>query len=71
MCVCALILGKLHALPEAPCVLAQLILANPGPVVIDKLHASDFAQLIGEDKIFLTVANAVAACSPKLMVEVV
>jgi high affinity sulfate transporter 1 len=39
--------------------------------VIDKLHASDFAQLIGEDKIFLTVANAVAACSPKLMVEVV
>ncbi|KAI5589113.1 hypothetical protein BDE02_05G139900 [Populus trichocarpa] len=49
----------------------QLILANPGPVVIDKLHASDFAQLIGEDKIFLTVANAVAACSPKLMVEVV
>ncbi|KAJ6398847.1 hypothetical protein OIU77_019581 [Salix suchowensis] len=47
----------------------QLVLANPGPVVIDKLHASDLAQQIGEDKIFLTVANAVAACSPKLLEE--
>jgi len=71
MCVCVCSDIRKTALPEAPCVLAQLILANPGPVVIDKLHASDFAQLIGEDKIFLTVANAVAACSPKLMVEVV
>ncbi|KDP32700.1 hypothetical protein JCGZ_11992 [Jatropha curcas] len=44
----------------------QLILANPGPVVIGKLHASDFANTIGEDKIFLTVADAVASCSPKL-----
>ncbi|KAJ9167053.1 hypothetical protein P3X46_021735 [Hevea brasiliensis] len=48
----------------------QLILANPGPVVIDKLYASNFANTIGEDKIFLTVADAVASCSPKLATEV-
>ncbi|KAJ7965669.1 Sulfate transporter 1.1 [Quillaja saponaria] len=47
----------------------QLVLANPGPVVIDKLHASGFANLIGEDKIFLTVADAIAFCSPKLVEE--
>ncbi|KAJ6939396.1 sulfate transporter 1.2-like [Populus alba x Populus x berolinensis] len=48
----------------------QLILANPGPAVIDKLHASGSAQLIGEDKIFLTVADAVASCCPKSVGEV-
>lgn len=48
----------------------QLVLANPGPVVIDKLHASSFASLIGEDKIFLTVADAIEACSPKFAEEV-
>ncbi|CAK9154211.1 unnamed protein product [Ilex paraguariensis] len=48
----------------------QLVLANPGPLVIDKLHASNFATLIGEDKIFLTVADAVLTCSPKLVEEV-
>ncbi|KAJ6954504.1 sulfate transporter 1.2-like [Populus alba x Populus x berolinensis] len=48
----------------------QLILANPGPAVIDKLHASGSAQLIGEDKIFLTVADAVASCCPKSAGEV-
>ncbi|XP_022743483.1 sulfate transporter 1.3-like isoform X2 [Durio zibethinus] len=48
----------------------QLILANPGPVVIDKLHASNFANLIGNDKIFLTVADAVSSCSPELVEEV-
>ncbi|KAH7524438.1 sulfate transporter 1.2 [Ziziphus jujuba] len=47
----------------------QLVLANPGPVVIDKLHASNFANLIGEDKIFLTVADAVGTCCPKLVEE--
>ncbi|KAJ7959053.1 Sulfate transporter 1.1 [Quillaja saponaria] len=47
----------------------QLILANPGPIVINKLHASNFANLIGQDKIFLTVAEAVAFCSPKLVEE--
>lgn len=44
----------------------QLVLANPGPAVIHKLHASNFANLIGEDRIFLTVADAVSSCSPKL-----
>lgn len=48
---------------------AQLVLANPGPVVINKLHSSGFANLIGEDKIFLTVAEAVSSCSPKLSEE--
>ena len=44
----------------------QLILANPGPVVTEKLHASKFADEIGEDNIFLSVGDAVAICSPKL-----
>lgn len=48
----------------------ELVLANPGPVVIDKLHASKFASLIGEDKIFLTVADAIQTCSPKFAQEV-
>ncbi|KAL6179814.1 hypothetical protein ACLB2K_046485 [Fragaria x ananassa] len=47
----------------------QLVLANPGPVVIDKLHASHVANLIGEDRIFLTVAEAVSSCSPTLVEE--
>ncbi|GKV09281.1 hypothetical protein SLEP1_g20806 [Rubroshorea leprosula] len=47
-----------------------LILANPGPVVIDKLHLSNFANSIGEDKIFLTVAEAVSSCYPKPVDEV-
>ncbi|KAL0392313.1 UNVERIFIED_CONTAM: Sulfate transporter 1.3 [Sesamum radiatum] len=45
----------------------QLVLANPGPVVIDKLHTSKFTTLIGEDKIFLTVADAIQTCSPNLL----
>ncbi|WZY75942.1 hypothetical protein YC2023_022326 [Brassica napus] len=44
----------------------QLILANPGPVVTEKLHASKFADEIGEENIFLSVGDAVAICSPKL-----
>ncbi|XP_010261215.1 PREDICTED: sulfate transporter 1.3-like [Nelumbo nucifera] len=47
----------------------QLVLANPGQVVIDKLHASNFANLVGEDKIFLTVADAILTCAPKMMVD--
>jgi len=47
----------------------QLILANPGPAVIDKLHASKVANLIGQDKIFLTVADAVLSCNPKFAEE--
>ncbi|GKB77100.1 sulfate transporter 1.3, partial [Tanacetum coccineum] len=48
----------------------QLILANPGQVVLDKLYASGFPDLIGENKIFLTVADAVHTYSPKLAHEV-
>ncbi|KAL1536223.1 Sulfate transporter 1.3 [Salvia divinorum] len=43
----------------------ELVLANPGPVVMDKVHASNLASLIGEEKIFLTVADAIQTCSPK------
>ncbi|PIN07374.1 Sulfate/bicarbonate/oxalate exchanger SAT-1 and related transporters (SLC26 family) [Handroanthus impetiginosus] len=48
----------------------ELVLANPGPVVMDKLYASKLANLIGEDKIFLTVADAVQTCVPKFTDEV-
>ncbi|KAG1334536.1 sulfate transporter 1.3-like [Cocos nucifera] len=43
----------------------QLVLANPGPVVIDKLRLAKFTELIGDDKIFLTVGEAVMTCAPK------
>lgn len=56
-------------LPLDSRIVKQLVLANPGPVVIDKLHAANFMNLIGENKIFLTVADAVAACSHKLVEE--
>ncbi|XP_029124283.1 sulfate transporter 1.3 [Elaeis guineensis] len=48
----------------------QLTLANPGPVVIEKLQSSKFTELIGNDRIFLTVADAVISCIPKAMVDV-
>ncbi|KAF8411508.1 hypothetical protein HHK36_004060 [Tetracentron sinense] len=47
----------------------QLVLANPGRVVMDKLHASKFADLISEDNIFLTVADAVLTYAPKIVEE--
>ncbi|KAJ3677318.1 hypothetical protein LUZ60_003042 [Juncus effusus] len=47
----------------------QLVLANPGSVVIEKLQASKFTELIGQDKIFLTVSDAVMNCSPKSIEE--
>ncbi|KAE9594688.1 High affinity sulfate transporter 2 [Lupinus albus] len=43
----------------------QLVLSNPGPIVMEKLHASKLTELIGEDKIFLSVADAVATFGPK------
>jgi len=43
----------------------QLLLANPGPIVIEKLQASKLSDLIGEDKIFLTVGDAVTTFGPK------
>nr|XP_043614930.1 sulfate transporter 1.2-like [Erigeron canadensis] len=48
----------------------QLVLANPGQLVLDKLYAADFPDLIGENKIFLTVADAVHTCSSKSAHEV-
>ncbi|KAI3509382.1 hypothetical protein L1887_24613 [Cichorium endivia] len=60
----------IHALEELHSSLqkrdVQLILTNPGQTVLDKLHASNFADLIGEDKIFLTVADAVLTFAPKM-----
>ncbi|KAK9134332.1 hypothetical protein Syun_013662 [Stephania yunnanensis] len=47
----------------------QIILANPGPAVIDKLHASAITELIGEQHIFLTVGDAVFTCAPKVVDE--
>ncbi|XP_042495093.1 sulfate transporter 1.2-like, partial [Macadamia integrifolia] len=47
----------------------QLVIANPGPVVIEKLHASKFTDLIGDNHIFLTVADAVMTCAPKMKEE--
>ncbi|KAA8545587.1 hypothetical protein F0562_020371 [Nyssa sinensis] len=44
----------------------KLLLANPGPVVIEKLQTSNFATAIGQDKIFLTVEDAVLTCAPKM-----
>uniref|UniRef100_A0A7N0UFQ2 STAS domain-containing protein n=1 Tax=Kalanchoe fedtschenkoi TaxID=63787 RepID=A0A7N0UFQ2_KALFE len=44
----------------------ELIIANPGHVVLDKLHASKLAEVIGEDKIFLTVADAIQTFAPKV-----
>ncbi|KAK7271880.1 hypothetical protein RJT34_28133 [Clitoria ternatea] len=43
----------------------KLVLANPGPIVIEKLNASKLTDLIGEDKIFLSVADAVSTYAPK------
>lgn len=56
--------------PDSVFVYKQLILANPGPLVIGKLHLSHFADMLGEDNIYLTVADAVEACCPKLSEEV-
>jgi high affinity sulfate transporter 1 len=42
----------------------QLEIANPGPVVIEKLKAAKFTDRIGHEHIFLTVGDAVAQCAP-------
>ncbi|XP_042485824.1 sulfate transporter 1.3-like isoform X2 [Macadamia integrifolia] len=47
----------------------QLVIANPGPVVMEKLHASKFTDLIGNQNIFLTVKDAVATFAPKMVEE--
>lgn len=64
----------IHALEELYKTLKKrdvdLVLANPGPVVIEKLQSSDFTEMIGHDKIFLTVDEAVMTCAPKAREEV-
>ncbi|KAG4918328.1 hypothetical protein JHK85_056609 [Glycine max] len=59
--------GANAKLENPPLFHAGLLLANPGPAMTYKLYASSFANTIGEDKIFLTVAKVVAYCSPKLV----
>ncbi|CAD6210018.1 unnamed protein product [Miscanthus lutarioriparius] len=60
----------IHALEELLKVLEkrkiQLVLANPGPAVIQKLRSAKFTDMIGEDKIFLTVGDAVKKFAPKV-----
>jgi high affinity sulfate transporter 1 len=43
----------------------QLVLADPGPTVIQKLRAAKFTELIGDDKISLTIGDAVKKFAPK------
>ncbi|KAF4378447.1 hypothetical protein F8388_021641 [Cannabis sativa] len=43
----------------------QLALANPGTIVMEKLYASEFANEIGENNIFLSVGDAVHVFAPK------
>lgn len=60
----------IHALEELLKVLEkrkiQLVLANPGPVVIQKLRSAKFTDMIGEDKILLTVGDAVKKFAAKV-----
>ncbi|GMY39129.1 high affinity sulfate transporter 2-like [Fagus crenata] len=44
----------------------KLVLANPGPIVSEKLHASKLEDDIGEDKIFLSVADAIQTLLPTI-----
>ncbi|KAK7245868.1 hypothetical protein RIF29_40722 [Crotalaria pallida] len=43
----------------------QLVLSNPGPIVMEKFQASKLTDLIGENKIFPSVADAVATICTK------
>ena len=58
------------SLNKNPCVPLQLILANPGPAVIQKLRSAKFTDLIGDDKIFLSVSDAVKKFAPKSALNV-
>ncbi|RWW17845.1 hypothetical protein BHE74_00058491 [Ensete ventricosum] len=40
------------------------------PKLIQKLRSSGFIEIIGRDKIFLTVGDAVKACAPKAREDV-
>ncbi|CAN6478090.1 unnamed protein product [Victoria cruziana] len=64
----------IHALEELYRTLqkrdVQLVLADPGHKVIHKLYESKFNETIGDDNIFLSVAEAVRACSSKAEYEI-
>lgn len=47
----------------------QLVLANPGRHVMEKLHKSRFMELLGHNRLFVTVDEAVAVCSSMLSDE--
>ncbi|KAJ4950396.1 hypothetical protein NE237_027228 [Protea cynaroides] len=47
----------------------QLVIANPGTTVMEKLYTSKFTELIGYENIFLTVKDAMATCAPKMVEE--
>ncbi|CAL9054687.1 sulfate transporter 1.2-like [Musa acuminata AAA Group] len=48
----------------------QLAIANPGAVVVEKLRLAEFIELIGQEKLFLTVGEAVIGCAPKVSEDV-
>ncbi|CAD5177847.1 unnamed protein product [Musa acuminata subsp. malaccensis] len=48
----------------------QLGIANPGAVVVEKLRLAEFIELIGQEKLFLTVGEAVIGCAPKVSEDV-
>lgn len=41
----------------------QIVLANPGAEVMKKLDKGKFIETLGHEWIYLTVAEAVAACN--------
>ncbi|CAH9139487.1 unnamed protein product [Cuscuta epithymum] len=44
----------------------ELVLANPGPRVMVKLASSGVASMIGQDKIFLRVSDAILTLAPNM-----
>ncbi|KAI9103655.1 hypothetical protein K1719_023278 [Acacia pycnantha] len=53
-----MVLGKLPG--------TKLLLANPGTIVMEKLYASKLVEVIGEDRIFPSVGDAVATIGSKV-----
>ncbi|KAG6571689.1 High affinity sulfate transporter 2, partial [Cucurbita argyrosperma subsp. sororia] len=47
----------------------ELALANPGPVIMEKLLAANFDKLIGEDNIFLSVNEAIKTYAPNAALD--
>ncbi|XP_031491762.1 sulfate transporter 1.3-like isoform X2 [Nymphaea colorata] len=66
--------SAIHALEELHRTLkkreVQLVLANPGQKVIYKFDESKLNEMIGNDNMFLSVAEAVRTCSSKAKYEI-